>query len=190
MRQIIFLSLILIGLLAHCTPVRKQPEPMPPTPQPMPPTPQPMRPALEEAPGLAPVEKAPVPFELQPQPYIHEVRWPGETLSHIARWYTGSYSNWEKIADANPGLKPRRIQIGHKIIIPDELLKVREPMPRHYVRSLPSPKRSPSTRPVQSSKDPGIEELFGPEELLSPLDAAEKTELYGPIDLDQTPAHP
>jgi len=176
MRHIIFLSLILIGLLAQCTPVRKQPEPMPPTP--------------EEATVLAPREKAAVPTELQPQPYIHEVRWIGETLSHIARWYTGSESNWEKIAEANPGLKPRRIQIGDKIVIPEELLKVRKSMPRHYVRSLRSPKRYPSTRPVQPSKDPGIEELFGPEELLSPLGAAEKSELYGPIDLDQKPAHP
>jgi hypothetical protein len=149
-----------------------------------------MPPAPKEAPGLAPAEEAPVPIKLQPQPYIHEVRWPGETLSHIAHWYTGFYGNWEKIADANPGLKPRRIQIGDKVIIPDELLKVRKPMPRYYVRSLPSPKRSPSARTVQRYKDQGIEELFGPEELLSPPDDAEEKELYGPIDLDQTPALP
>ena len=190
MRKIIFLSLILVLLLAHCSPVRNKPEPVPPTPQPVPPTPQSAPPAPKETTEPAPTEKVPVPVKLQTQPYIHEVRWPGETLSHIAQWYTGSYSNWEKIVDANPGLTPRSIQIGHKIIIPDELLKVREPMPRHYVRSLPSPKRSQSTKPKQPSKDPGIEGLFGPEELLSPPDAAEKNELYGPIDLDQTSAHP
>jgi hypothetical protein len=163
---------------------------MPPAPPPVRPAPEPLPPAPEAAPGLAPAKEGPLAFEPQPQPYIHEVRWPGETLSHIARWYTGSDSNWEKIAQANPGLKPRRIQIGDKILIPEELLKVRKPIPRDYVHSLTSPKRPPSTRSVQPSKDPGKEELFGPAELLSPPGAAEKTELYGPIDLDQTPAHP
>ena len=176
MRHIIFLSLMLGGLLAHCAPVPRQPEPMPPAP--------------EVAPTLAPAIEAPLASELQPQPYTHEVRWPGETLSLIARWYTSSDSNWEKIAEANPGLKPRRIQIGDKIFIPEELLKVRKPMPRDYVHSLAAPKRPPSTRSVQPSKDQGKEELFGPAELLSPPGAAEKSELYGPIDLDQTPAHP
>jgi len=173
MRHIIFLSLMLVGLLAHCAPVPRQPEPMPPAP--------------EAAPRPGPAIKT---SELQPQRYTHEVRWPGETLSHIARWYTSSESNWEKIAEANPGLKPRRIQIGDKILIPQELLKVRKPMPRDYVHSLVAPKRPPSARSVQPSKDPGKEELFGPAELLSPPGADEKTELYGPIDLDQTPAHP
>ena len=173
MRHIIFLSLMLVGLLAHCAPVPRQPEPLPPAP--------------EAAPRLGPAIKA---SELQPQRYTHEVRWPGETLSHIARWYTSSESNWEKIAEANPGLKPRRIQIGDKILIPEELLKVRKPMPRDYVHSLASPKRPPSARSVQPSKDPRKEQLFGPAELLSPPGADEKTELYGPIDLDQTPAHP
>jgi len=176
MRHIIFLSLMLVGLLAHCAPVPRQPEPMPPAP--------------EAAPRLGPAIEAPLASELQPQRYTHEVRWPGETLSHIARWYTSSESNWEKIAEANPGLKPRRIQIGDKILIPQELLKVRKPMPRDYVHSLVAPKRPPSARSGQPSKDPGKEELFGPAELLSPPGAAEKTELYGPIDLDQTPAQP
>ena len=176
MRHIIFLSLMLVGLLAHCAPVPRQPEPMPPAP--------------EAAPTLAPAIEEPLASELQPPPYTHEVRWPGETLSHIARWYTSSDSNWEKIAEANPGLKPRRIQIGDKIFIPEELLKVRKPMPRDYVHSLAAPKRPPPARSVQPSKDPRKEQLFGPAELLSPPGAAEKTELYGPIDLDQTPAHP
>jgi hypothetical protein len=174
MRHIIFLSLMLIGLLANCAPVPTQPEPMPPPPP-------------EAAPRQSPAAEAPPP---QPQAYTHEVRWPGETLSHIARWYTSSESNWEKIAVANPGLKPRRIRIGDKILIPEDLLKVRKPMPRNFVRSLDAPKRPPSARSVQPSKGPGKEELFGPAELLSPPGAAEKTELYGPIDLDQAPAHP
>jgi len=176
MRHIISLSLILVGLLAHCAPVPRQPDPMPPAP--------------EAAPRLIPAIEAPLVSEPQPQPYIHEVRWPGETLSHIARWHTSSVSNWEKIAEANPGLNPRRIQIGDKILIPEKLLKVRKPMPREYVHSLVAPKRPPSATSVQRFKDPEKAELFGPAELLSPPGAAQKTELYGPIDLDQTPAQP
>jgi hypothetical protein len=176
MRRIILLSLFLIGLLSHCISAPRQPEPVPPAP--------------EAVPSPAQAEEAPLPSEPQPQPYIHEVRWPDETLSHIALWYTGSSNNWEKIVEANPGLNPLRIHIGDKILIPEDLLKVLKPMPRDYVHSLTAPKRPPSTRSLQPSKDPRKEELFGPVELLSPASASEKDGLYGPIELNQTPAHP
>ena len=175
MRNIVFLSLMLIGLLSHCAVVR-QPEPNLPT--------EPIGPAPEATPSPVPSKEAPLSPEMQPQPFVHEVRWPGETLSHIALWYTGAVGNWERIASANPGLKPGRIEIGDKILIPVDLLKVRKPMPRDYVHSLTSSKRPPSTRSVQPSQVPRKEELFGPVELLSPPGASEKTELYGPIDLD------
>jgi hypothetical protein len=177
MRRVAFLSLFLIGLLAHCVSAPTQPEPVPPAPKAVPSPTQ-----AKEAP--------PRPAEPQPQPYIHEVRWPEETLSHIALWYTGSSNNWKKIAEANPGLKPLRIHIGDKILIPEELLKVRKPMPRAYVHSLNAPKRPPSARSLQRSKDTRKEELFGPVELVSPPAASEKDELYGPIELYKSPAHP
>ena len=174
MRHIIFLNLILIALLAHCAPAPTQPEPVPSAPEPVP-----IRP---EAASMAPAEALPsVP---QPQPLIHQVRWSGETLSHIARWYTGSQSNWEKIAEANPGLKPRRIRVGDKILIPEALLKIRKLMPRDYVHSLTAPKKPLSTRSVRRSADQRKEELFGPVEVSSPPGASEKTELYGPVELD------
>jgi hypothetical protein len=178
MRRIIFLSLLFIGLLANCVSAPKQPEPVPPAP--------------EAAPSPTQTEEALLSLEPKPKYYLHEVRWPEETLSHIALWYTGSSNNWVKIVEANPGLKPLRIHIGDKILIPEELLKVREPMPRDYVYSLPSPKRPPLARSSQPSKGPKKEELFGPVELLSPsgASASEKDELYGPIDLNQPPANP
>jgi hypothetical protein len=115
---------------------------------------------------------------------MHEVRWSGETLSHIASWYTGSGSNSEKIAEANPGLKPLRINIGDKILIPEGLVKIRKPMPRDHLKSLAAPKKPSSTRSVQPPKDPEKEESFGPVEVLSPPSASEKTELYGPVEVE------
>ena len=68
-------------------------------------------------------------------PYlVHTVRWPNETLSLIAKWYTGRTENWRTIADANPELDPRRIRLGKEIKIPAELLKTILPMPREFVQ--------------------------------------------------------
>ncbi|MEE4262661.1 MAG: LysM domain-containing protein [Desulfobacteraceae bacterium] len=63
------------------------------------------------------------------QCYRHTVRWPGESLSLIARWYTGASRNWQKLARANPRLNPNRIKKGNVIVIPAELLKTQEPLP-------------------------------------------------------------
>jgi len=177
MRRIIFLSFLLIGLLAQCVAVPRRPEPLP-LPSETVPTPPTLQ---EETPAPEP---QPLP---QPEPYTHEVRWPGETLSHIALWYTGSAINWGKIAEANPGLKPKSINIGDTILIPEEFLKVREPMPRDHVQSLAAPRqRAPGTS-LQPSNGPIEEGLFGPVELLPPSSPPGEPELYGPIELLQTP---
>ena len=62
--------------------------------------------------------------------YRHTVRWAGESLSLIARWYTGASRNWRKLAKANPRLNPNRIKKGNVIVIPPALLKTREPLPQ------------------------------------------------------------
>ena len=62
--------------------------------------------------------------------YKHTVRWPGESLSLIASWYTGTSKNWHKLAKANPGLNPNRIKDGNVIMIPSSLLKTRLPLPQ------------------------------------------------------------
>ncbi len=64
------------------------------------------------------------------QYFHHRVRWAGESLSLISRWYTGSTRNWRKLADANPAMRPNRIRTGDIILIPPGLLKTRKPMPR------------------------------------------------------------
>ena len=62
--------------------------------------------------------------------YRHTVRWPGESMSLIAKWYTGSSRNWRKLAKANPRINPNRIKKGNVIVIPTKLLKTREPLPQ------------------------------------------------------------
>lgn len=102
-----------------------------------------------------------VPSSPKPRPFVHKVRWQGEMLTYISRWYTGTVNNWRAIANANPKLNPNRIFIGDEIIIPEELVKTRTPLPRDYLPSSQEIKTSPS--PTSQSKDEsGDIELFGP----------------------------
>jgi hypothetical protein len=178
MTRIVFLSFLLAGLLAQCVAVPRRPEPIPlpsetvltpPSPHEVIPEPEPQQPLP------------------QPEPYTHEVRWPGETLSHIALWYTGSQAGWQEISRANGGLNPRSITIGDRIVIPDELLKTRKAMPREHLLSAAAPKTAPKTEPLRTQRDSADEALFEPVELLSPPSASEETELYGPVELLKAP---
>jgi len=54
--------------------------------------------------------------------FIHTVKWPGETISIVAKWYTGNVNHWKQIAKINPGLDPKKIVIGNKISIPKSLI--------------------------------------------------------------------
>jgi hypothetical protein len=62
--------------------------------------------------------------------FEHTVRWRGESLSLIARWYTGRLENWKALARANPDLNPNRIMVGNVIYIPQEMMNTKEPLPR------------------------------------------------------------
>jgi LysM repeat protein len=80
--------------------------------------------------------------------FKHRVKWSGETLSLIARWYTGSYGNWKAIAQANPGLDPNRIAVGDTIKIPPQMMKTKKPLPRKVVcKALPGYFAHTVTRP-------------------------------------------
>lgn len=70
--------------------------------------------------------------------FVHQVRWRGETLSLIAKWYTGHYGNWKALARANPGLNPNRIVLGNRIHIPPKIMQTQKRLPRKVVaRTLP-----------------------------------------------------
>ena len=65
--------------------------------------------------------------------FVHKIRWPGETLSVIAIWYTGNFRNWQALAKANPKLNPNRMFCGNELLIPTGLLKTRKPLPKEFV---------------------------------------------------------
>lgn len=171
MRLRIFSIVLIVWVLSNCAPVPKPPEPEPPPAHVLlPPEP------VEQPP-------APIPPQPEPQPLVHEVRWSGETLSHIAQWYTGNEDNWRKISKANPGLKPDRIFIGDRIIIPPELLITRKPMPRKQIKPVIQPARSASPQAREAPEKRREEgEMFGPVEALTPPDSTGQTELFGPVD--------
>lgn len=124
---------------------------------------------------LPPPEKQTEVFSPQSEPevqyYTHTIRWPGENLIRIARWYTGSGNNWLQIIEANPTIDPKRIRIGDSILIPEDLLKTQEPMPESYrVRGVqqkvktaePSFTAETPALPVDDLPGAGEIELFGP----------------------------
>jgi hypothetical protein len=82
-----------------------------------------------------------LPKEAQAPGFVHTVSLSGETLSLIAKWYTGSLNNWHQLAAANPQIDPNRIFIGNEIVIPEELLTTREPLPQSFLDQTHSPKK-------------------------------------------------
>jgi len=129
-------------------------------------------------------EKAQVVKASPPKPayFYHRVKYSGETLSIIAKWYTGDVENWQALIKENPKLDPKRINVGDKIRIPKKILNTRKPMPRSFVvastkkkqqkapaatpsevkTSKTAKKESESTPPESASKEPEVLELFGP----------------------------
>ena len=95
---------------------------------------------------------------------VHRVKWSGESLSIIAKWYTGEFKNWKTLADFNPKLKPDRIWVGQEILVPEGLLKTREPMPKSFVGQFaPKSKKKKSPLPKEDNALP----LFGPRDYSS-----------------------
>jgi hypothetical protein len=109
--------------------------------------------------------------------YYHKVKYPGESISIIAKWYTGDVKNWHSVAKVNPKLDPNRITVGDKIRIPNKLLHTQKPMPRSFVvgsakrkKSEPSQVKTVKTAEKESEpsatspqeKEAEVFELFGP----------------------------
>jgi len=117
----------------------------------------------------------------KPAYFYHRVKYSGETLAIIAKWYTGDVENWQALTKANPKLDPKRINVGDKIRIPRKLLNTKRPMPRSFVvastkKKQPKPssttpsetkttktaKKEEPPPPDSESKEPEVLELFGP----------------------------
>jgi len=97
---------------------------------------------------------------------VHKVRYPGESVSIIAGWYTGEIENWKVLAEVNPNINPNVINEGMKINVPVSMLKTREPMPREYVDSFYPKARSKSKGSGSRGQSPAPDDedtpLFGP----------------------------
>ena len=89
--------------------------------------------------------------------FVHRVRWQGETMSIIAKWYTGKAGNWKKLANRNATLDPQRLKEGYRVLIPRRLLITTADMPENFVRTF---YRQPSLSTAE--KEPIVP--FGPKE--------------------------
>ncbi len=65
--------------------------------------------------------------------YTHRVTWTGESLSIVAKWYTGNLENWKVLSKANPEIKPHSLRLGMKIRIPESMIVNRDPLPQEFV---------------------------------------------------------
>ena len=103
-------------------------------------------------------------------PYIHTVKYPGETLRIISKWYTGDINNWEALADANPNIDYENMLKGSRIFIPEPLLKRREPLTEDFIASynkkskpmVKEEKKKPVSKPEPQPKKDEDFDLIGP----------------------------
>lgn len=83
--------------------------------------------------------------------YIHKVRFPDESISIIAKWFTGNLENWKVLAKCNPTITPNRIFLGDKIRIPRILMTRQDPITHEFVeQAQPGPKRIHAKKPSRS----------------------------------------
>jgi hypothetical protein len=91
--------------------------------------------------------------------YLHNVRWPEESLAAIARWYTGSGENARILARITPNLRAQDLRKGDVVFIPQEMARRTDPMPRSYARRYGSPpvaekQAAPAAPPPAREDDP------------------------------------
>jgi hypothetical protein len=154
------LGMICFGCIIGIVPVEEEPSPTPPRMESSSDVPQELRQEPEPTP---PIKAEPEP-EQKKALYVHTVKWSGETVSIIAAWYTGDQQNWKALAQANLQINPLQICEGDKILIPDHLLKTREPLPREFIKRFYSKSQKEKSRPKAEDTQAQEEEpkLFGP----------------------------
>jgi len=95
--------------------------------------------------------------------FIHKVRYEGETLSIIARWYIGNYKSWKSLAHYNPELNPSNIHVGDKVWIPRNKMKTFKRMPKSFLKKYTRQKKEPIIKKHKPPNNKPIE-LYGPKE--------------------------
>ena len=115
----------------------------------------------------------------------HTIKWRGENLSMIARWYTGSSKNWMHLVEANPGIKLRRIDIGDSILIPEALLETRRPMPIDFMSSATGKKKESSPLSTKPPAESDKIDLFGPIDSEAQPNGAGDSDLALPLKINE-----
>jgi hypothetical protein len=182
----VLLALSFVWILNCCA---YQHPPLKPAPE-EPPPPVEIRPEAPVLEPIIPVEEKSETDTPEPRIYLHKVRWPEETLSHIAKWYTGTVRNWKAIAKTNPELDPKKIDVGDTISIPEELLTSRKPMPHSFVRAPDHKKNAPLSSSKKTSTQPESPKLFGPIESETSTTATDSAKLFGPVETQQRSIEP
>lgn len=142
-RACMLLAILASMLLCSCTTFKSRVA--------VPPPPEPVRPASSDKPS--PNKSLPTAHYRNTRYYVHQVRWPEESLERVAQWYTGSGANWKILARSTPNLQTKRLRKGNVVFIPVDLLQIDTPMPRQYVQQdQPSPTSSAPRK--QSSASP------------------------------------
>ena len=137
--------------------------------------------AIKQAPDSQPQQvRVLIPPEVKY--FNHKIKWSGENLSLIARWYTGDAKNWRRLVEANPGIKPRRIKIGDSILIPEDLLRTRRPMPIDYLPPATDKKKEPPPPPEKQTVKSDKIELFGPIDTEAPKSVVNDSESPLPLE--------
>jgi hypothetical protein len=85
--------------------------------------------------------------------YVHRVTWTGESLSIVAKWYTGNLENWKELAKVNPEIKPEFLQVGMKIRIPEAMIVNPNAMTQEFVASHYPKDTKRSKSPPSPSED-------------------------------------
>jgi len=163
--------------------------PLQPAPE-VPPSSVEIKPETPVAVPDTPAIEVPSPAEPEPRFYLHEVRWPEETLSHIAKWYTGTVKNWKAIAKANPKLDIKKIDIGDTISIPEDLLTSRKPMPHSFVRSAARKKSNSLSSSNKTSTPFESPKLFEPIESEPSIIETDAAKLFGPVETQHSSTKP
>ena len=180
------LVLILIFIFTGCA---YQPPPLQPAPEEPPPAVE-IKPETPVAVTDTPALEIPAPATPEPLFYLHKVRWPEETLSHIAKWYTGAVKNWKAIAKTNPELEPKKIDVGDTISIPEELLTSRKPMPHSFVRASVHKKDTSLSSSKKTSTPSESPKLFEPIESEPSILKTDSAKLFGPVETQQPSIEP
>ncbi len=118
--------------------------------------------------------------------YVHTVSFPNESLSIIAKWFTGDLKNWKTLAKHNQSINPNRIFLGDKIKIPRRLMTRQEPMTLEFVeKSQPRQRRAEPPPPTDAASadttSPEVQTQPDPE-LVPEAEAEEEPFLFGPKD--------